>query len=61
MLMLPTPIWVLNDTMAILTTSALLTWVGAFARRLPTISTGNHMKNAKDWNLFFFCCESNDG
>ncbi len=48
MLMPPTPIWILYDTMTILTTSALLTWVGAFARRLPTISTGNHIQNGKE-------------
>ncbi len=52
MLMPPTPIWILYDTMTILTTSALLTWVGAFARRLPTISTGNHIQNGKDGDIF---------
>lgn len=52
MLMLPTPIWVLNDTMTLLTTSALLTWVGAFARRFSTISTCNHVQNGKDGNIF---------
>ncbi len=52
MLMLPTPIWVLNDTMTILTTSALLTWIDAFTRRLPTISAFNHIQNGKDGNIF---------